>query len=67
MNQDKKKGLLSFNADIKDNGLFLGNPSRHVELLRQGLSQRAIAAEVGHSKTVLLNFLKDPESYRTKR
>lgn len=36
---------------------------RIVELQKQGLSQRAIAAEVGRSKTVVYNFLKDPESY----
>ncbi len=28
--------------------------------------QHAIAAEVGRSKTVILNFLKDPESYGPK-
>uniref|UniRef100_A0A673KU14 Tc3 transposase DNA binding domain-containing protein n=1 Tax=Sinocyclocheilus rhinocerous TaxID=307959 RepID=A0A673KU14_9TELE len=38
-----------------------------VELHNQGLLQRAIAAEVGHSKTVILHFLKDPESYGTKK
>uniref|UniRef100_A0A3Q1AYA6 Transposase Tc1-like domain-containing protein n=1 Tax=Amphiprion ocellaris TaxID=80972 RepID=A0A3Q1AYA6_AMPOC len=37
------------------------------ELHKQGLSQRAIAAEVGCSKTVILNFLKDPEHYGTKK
>lgn len=26
-----------------------------------------MAAEAGHSKTVLLNFLKDPEGYGTKK
>ncbi len=40
---------------------------RIVELHKQGLSQRAITAEVGHSKTVILNFLKYPESYWTKK
>uniref|UniRef100_A0A8C1KTG9 Transposase Tc1-like domain-containing protein n=1 Tax=Cyprinus carpio TaxID=7962 RepID=A0A8C1KTG9_CYPCA len=40
---------------------------RIVELHTQGLSQRAIAAEVGHSKTVILHFLKNPESYGTKK
>lgn len=40
---------------------------RIVELHRQGLSQRAIAAEVGRSKTVILHFLKDPEVYGTKK
>uniref|UniRef100_A0A671NZE6 Tc3 transposase DNA binding domain-containing protein n=1 Tax=Sinocyclocheilus anshuiensis TaxID=1608454 RepID=A0A671NZE6_9TELE len=38
-----------------------------VELHKKGLLQRAIAAEVGHSKTVILHFLKDPESYGTKK
>uniref|UniRef100_A0AAQ5XD73 Transposase IS30-like HTH domain-containing protein n=1 Tax=Amphiprion ocellaris TaxID=80972 RepID=A0AAQ5XD73_AMPOC len=38
-----------------------------VELHKQGLSQCAIAAEVGRSKTVILNFLKDPEHYGTKK
>uniref|UniRef100_A0A3P8SW10 Transposase Tc1-like domain-containing protein n=1 Tax=Amphiprion percula TaxID=161767 RepID=A0A3P8SW10_AMPPE len=33
----------------------------------QSLSQRAITAEVGRSKTVILNFLKDPEHYGTKK
>lgn len=41
--------------------------SRIVELHEQGLSQRAIAVEVGCSKTVVLNFLKDPEDYRRKK
>ena len=36
---------------------------RIVELHKQGLSQRAIAAEVHRSKTVICNFLKDSESY----
>uniref|UniRef100_A0A096LXL6 Transposase IS30-like HTH domain-containing protein n=1 Tax=Poecilia formosa TaxID=48698 RepID=A0A096LXL6_POEFO len=40
---------------------------RIVELHKQGLSQRAIAAEVGHSKTVILHFLNDPEGYGTKK
>ncbi|CAB1440825.1 unnamed protein product [Pleuronectes platessa] len=39
---------------------------RIVELHKQGLSQRAIAAEVGRSKTVILHFLKDPQGYGTK-
>ncbi len=30
-------------------------------------AQRTIAAEVGRSKTVILHFLKDPESYRSKK
>uniref|UniRef100_A0A096MIM2 Transposase IS30-like HTH domain-containing protein n=1 Tax=Poecilia formosa TaxID=48698 RepID=A0A096MIM2_POEFO len=38
-----------------------------VELHKQGLSQRAIAAEVGPSKTVILHFLNDPEGYGTKQ
>uniref|UniRef100_A0A096MF74 Transposase IS30-like HTH domain-containing protein n=1 Tax=Poecilia formosa TaxID=48698 RepID=A0A096MF74_POEFO len=40
---------------------------RIVELYKQGLSQRAIAAEVGRSKTVILHFLNDPEGYGTKK
>ncbi|CAB1443805.1 unnamed protein product [Pleuronectes platessa] len=40
---------------------------RIVELLKQVLSQRAIAAEVGRSKTVILHFLKDPQGYGTKK
>uniref|UniRef100_A0A3B5QG74 Transposase IS30-like HTH domain-containing protein n=1 Tax=Xiphophorus maculatus TaxID=8083 RepID=A0A3B5QG74_XIPMA len=40
---------------------------RIVELHKQGLSQRAIAAEVGRSKTVILHFLNDPEGYGTKK
>ncbi|CAB1438603.1 unnamed protein product [Pleuronectes platessa] len=39
---------------------------RIVELHKQGLSQRAIAAEVGRSKTAILHFLKDPQGYGTK-
>uniref|UniRef100_A0A3P8U7G2 Transposase Tc1-like domain-containing protein n=1 Tax=Amphiprion percula TaxID=161767 RepID=A0A3P8U7G2_AMPPE len=41
--------------------------NRELPLEKQGLSQRAIAAEVGRSKTVILNFLKDPEHYGTKK
>uniref|UniRef100_A0A3Q0RGQ7 Transposase IS30-like HTH domain-containing protein n=1 Tax=Amphilophus citrinellus TaxID=61819 RepID=A0A3Q0RGQ7_AMPCI len=40
---------------------------RIVELHKQGLSQHAVAAEVGHSKTVILHFLNDPEGYGTKK
>uniref|UniRef100_A0A3P8TEG4 Transposase Tc1-like domain-containing protein n=1 Tax=Amphiprion percula TaxID=161767 RepID=A0A3P8TEG4_AMPPE len=47
--------------------LSLLERGRIVELHKQGLSQRAIAAEVGRSKTVILNFLKDPEHYGTKK
>ena len=36
---------------------------RIVELQKQGLSQRAISAEVGRGKTVVYNFLEDQESY----
>ncbi len=39
---------------------------RIVEPHKQGCMQRTIAAVVGHSKTVILHFLKDPESYGTK-
>ena len=46
--------------------LSLVERGRIVELHKQGLLQRAIAAKVGHSKTVILNFLKDPEGYGTK-
>lgn len=37
------------------------------ELHKQGLSQRAVAAEVGHSKTVIFSFLNVPEGYRTTK
>ena len=47
--------------------LSLVERGRIVELHKQGLSQRAIAAKVGHSKTVILNFSKDPEVYVTKK
>lgn len=40
---------------------------RIVQLHKQGLSQRTIAAELGYSKTVILNFLKYPEGYGTKK
>uniref|UniRef100_A0A3Q2ZYU5 Transposase Tc1-like domain-containing protein n=1 Tax=Kryptolebias marmoratus TaxID=37003 RepID=A0A3Q2ZYU5_KRYMA len=36
-------------------------------MLQQGLSQRAIAAKVECSKTVILHFLNDPEGYGTKK
>lgn len=39
---------------------------RVVELHKRGLLQRAIAAEVGLSQTVICNFLNDPEGYGTK-
>ncbi len=38
---------------------------RIVEPHKQVLSQRTIAAEAGRSKTVIIHFLKDPESYGT--
>uniref|UniRef100_A0A672YZS2 Transposase IS30-like HTH domain-containing protein n=1 Tax=Sphaeramia orbicularis TaxID=375764 RepID=A0A672YZS2_9TELE len=47
--------------------LSLLERGRIVKLHKQGLSQRAIAAEVGGSKTVILNFLTDPEHYGTKK
>uniref|UniRef100_A0A673CM01 Transposase IS30-like HTH domain-containing protein n=1 Tax=Sphaeramia orbicularis TaxID=375764 RepID=A0A673CM01_9TELE len=47
--------------------LSLLERGRIVELHKQGLSQHAIAAEVGCSKTVILNFLTDPENYGTKK
>ena len=37
----------------------------NLELYRQSLSQRAIADKIGRSKTVIANFLKDPETYWT--
>ncbi len=40
---------------------------RIVEPHKQGCAQHSFAAEVGRSKTVILNFLKDPESYGTKK
>uniref|UniRef100_A0A3Q2CY20 Transposase IS30-like HTH domain-containing protein n=1 Tax=Cyprinodon variegatus TaxID=28743 RepID=A0A3Q2CY20_CYPVA len=40
---------------------------RIVELHKQGLSQRAIAAEVGRSETVILHILNYPEGYGTKK
>uniref|UniRef100_A0A3Q4MAM1 Tc3 transposase DNA binding domain-containing protein n=1 Tax=Neolamprologus brichardi TaxID=32507 RepID=A0A3Q4MAM1_NEOBR len=40
---------------------------RLVELHKRGLSQCAIAAEVGHSNTVIWNFLNDPGGYGTKK
>ena len=40
---------------------------RIVELHKQGLSQRAIADTITRSKTVICNFLKDPESYGTAK
>ena len=47
--------------------LSLVERGRIVELHKQGLSQRAIAAKVGRSKTVILNFFRDPEGYGTKK
>ena len=49
----------------KANELSEFERGRIVELHKQGLSQRAIAAEVHRSKTVICNFLKDHESYGT--
>ncbi len=40
---------------------------RIVEPHKQVRTQRTIAAEVGRSETVILHFLKDPESYGTKK
>ncbi len=39
---------------------------RIVEPHKQGCAQHAITAEVGRSKTVILHFLKELESYGTK-
>ena len=36
---------------------------RICELHKQGLSQLAIAVEIHRSKTIIFNFLNDPESY----
>ena len=47
--------------------LSLFERGRVVELHKQGLSQRAIADEVGRSKTVIWKFLNDPEGYGTKK
>ncbi len=55
---------LSWPPDGKGKKYFCLGHGRMVEMHKQG---RAIAAEVGRSKTVILNFLKDPESYGTKR
>lgn len=40
---------------------------RIVSLQKQGLSQRAIAAKVGRSKTVIRNYLTDTEGYGSKK
>ena len=48
-NKVKPKKLTEFERD------------RIAELQKQSLSQRAIADEIGHSKTAIANFLKDPE------
>ena len=45
----------------KAKNLSLFKRGRIVELHQQGLSQRAIADQVGRSKTIILNSLKDPE------
>ena len=47
--------------------LSLFERGRVAELHKQGLSQRAITAEVGSSKTVIWNFLNDPEGYGTSQ
>ena len=46
--------------------LSLVEHGRIVEPHKQGLSQHANAVKVGRSKTIILNFLKDPEGYGTK-
>lgn len=38
---------------------------RIFEMHKQGLPQPSITAEVGHSETFILNFLKDPEAVGT--
>ena len=40
--------------------------SRFVELLGRGLLQRAIANEIVHSRTVIANFIKNPDVYASK-
>ncbi len=40
---------------------------RIVEPHKQGRAQCIIVAKAGRSKTVILHFLKDPESYGTKK
>ena len=40
---------------------------RIVELQRRGLSQRAIANEIGRSRTVIANFIKNPDAYASKK
>ena len=40
---------------------------RILELHKQNLSQRVIASEIRRSKTVVVNFLKDPDAYGTKK
>uniref|UniRef100_A0A673AN80 Transposase Tc1-like domain-containing protein n=1 Tax=Sphaeramia orbicularis TaxID=375764 RepID=A0A673AN80_9TELE len=47
--------------------LSLLEHGRIVQLHKRGLWQRAIAAEVGRSKTVILHFWTDPEHYGTKK
>ena len=38
-----------------------------LELHRPNLSQCVIASEIGRSKTVIANFIKDPGAYGTKK
>ena len=40
---------------------------RILELNKQNLSQRVIASEIGRSKAVIANFLKDPDAYGTRK
>lgn len=51
----------------KANKLSLFEHARIVVLHQPGLSQRAVAAEVGRSNAVILNLLKDPEGYGEKK
>ena len=37
-----------------------------LDLHKQNFSQRVISCEIGRSKTVIVNFLKDLDAYRTK-
>lgn len=45
---------------------FVFECGRIVQLHMQSLSQRTITDEASKSKTVIVNFLKDPEGYGTK-
>ena len=40
---------------------------RILELLKQNLSLRVIVSSIGRDKTVIANFLKDPDAYGTRK